>query len=187
MEQSNNSFALIYPQLADRLAEQLPELWIDLDQDQLENEDQEYALPYDTGVLLISFDEVTWQDLGAGTQRGDAVIRFTLALQVVQDTYQHSAQRAAAMQKLELLGRVHAALQHFTGPGFGSLVREYSRKEPRPQLQQSLWVYSQGYRSRISDDEGAQDGSLVAYDVDVATKGKIVARVAADPEQDILL
>lgn len=186
METINNSFALIYPQLADRVAEQLPMLWVDMDQDQLENEDQEYALPYDTGVLLISFDEVTWQDLGQGYQRGDAVIRFTLAMQVVQDTYQHSAQRGAAMEKLQRLGEIHTALQHFAGDGFGALVREYSHKEPMPQAQRGLWVYSQGYRCRISDAAGAQGGNLVATDLDTTPRGKIVARVVVDDQPLIL-
>ncbi len=171
----NNSFAAVYPQLADRLAELVPALgWIDMDQDQLENEAQEYALPYDQGVALISFDEVEWMDRGQGVQRGDATIRVTLAIQVVQDSYQHSAQRATALLKLQLLGEIHAALHHFGGEGFGALVRTYSRKEPANG--RGLWVYSQGYRCELTDAQGYSGGGpeREATDLDTAPEGAVV-------------
>ncbi|MDF7809927.1 hypothetical protein [Hymenobacter sp. YC55] len=170
--ESTNSFTIVYPQLADRLAEQLPGLWIDLDQDQLEQPTEDYPLPYDSGVVLISFDEIDWQDLGQGVQRGEAVIRFTLAIQVVQDSYQHSAQRAAAMAKLQLLGDMHRALQHFAGDGFGALVRTYSRKEA--QTQPGLWVYSQGYKCRLDDAAGYDGGTDEATDLDTVPEGRFV-------------
>lgn len=173
MSSSSNSFSTVYPQIADQLSAQVPALgWIDLDQDQLEQSAQDYALPYDLGVALISFDEIEWQDLGQGVQRGEAVIRITLAVQVVQDSYQHSAQRAAAMAKLELLGAVHTALQHFSGDGFGAMVRTYSRKEPA--TQPGLWVHSQGYKTRLSDGGGYNGGSSEATDVDTAPEGRFV-------------
>ena len=151
---TNNSFAAVYPQIADRLEQQLPGTWVDLDQGQLENEAgaTEYALDYDTGVLLVDFEEVDWQDLLQGVQQGEAIIKITVARRVVADTYSHSSQRAAAMAQLEVLGQVHRALQRFAGQGFGSMVRTYSRKEQSPLP--GVWVYSMGYRCRLFDDEG---------------------------------
>jgi hypothetical protein len=152
----SDCFTTIYPALADRLQEKLPAgVWIDLDQDQLSADEQGlgYSLPFYEGVVLISFDEVDWQDRGGGVQVGEAVIRFTLARQVMQDTYQHSSQRAGAMQQLQLLTSLHQALQHYAiGEVCGALVRTYSRKEAgsRP----GLWVYSMGYKCRVYDAEG---------------------------------
>ena len=153
-----SSFATLYPALADRLAAQVPDLgWIDLDQGQLDNVDAEYPLPFDAGVCLIDFDEADWHDIGQGIQRGECQVRVTLAVRVVADSYQRSSQRGAALAKLELLGDVHAALQHFDGGGaFGALVRVYSRKEVS-QLP-GVWVYSMGYKVLLTDT-GGYDGA----------------------------
>jgi hypothetical protein len=149
-------FTTTYPALADRLQQTLPAgVWVDLDQGQIEAEAAglSYSLPFAEGVVLIGFDEVDWQDLGGGVQAGEAIIRFTLAREVVQDTYQHSTQRGAALQQLQLLTDLHRALQHYAvGEVCGALVRVDSRKEPasRP----GLWVYSMAYKARAYDAEG---------------------------------
>ena len=178
MEPVADSFATVYPQLADRLAEQLPAVgWIDIDFGQLEQEGEAYALPYDAGVLLISFDEVAWEDLSRGVQRGEAEVRITLAIQVAEDSYQHSSQRAAALARLQLLGQLHQALQHFAGEGFGAMVRTGSRKEPgtRP----GLWCYSHLYKTRLHDAGGYSGGTLVATDLDTTPRAAAVAQLPA--------
>ena len=154
-----SSFATVYPAIADHLALLVPELWVDLDQGQLEPDalDQEYPLPFDSGVALIDFDETDWHDIGLGIQRGQAQLRITLAMRVVADSYQRSAQRGQALAKLELLDDVHRALNHFDGGGqFGALVRTYSRKE-QSQLP-GVWVYSMGYKVLVTDT-GGYDGA----------------------------
>jgi hypothetical protein len=161
----DSCFTTVYPVLADRVAAQLPGVWVDLEQGQLlpENESLNYPLPFDAGVVLIDFEEVEWSDQGAGLQEGLAVIRFTLARHVVQDTYtftgQAGQQRAPAMQQLQLLGELHKALQHYAADGkhFGALVRTNSRKEPgRP----GLWAYSMAYKCRLYDAGGYQAPGL---------------------------
>ena len=151
-----SSFATVYPALADHLAAKIPGLgWVDLDQGQLDPDalEQEYPLPFDSGVVLIDFDEVDWHDIGEGIQRGDCQVRVTLAVRVVADSYQKSSQRGAALAKLELLADLHAALHHFDGGGaFGKLVRVYSRKETS-QLP-GVWVYSMGYKVLLTDTVG---------------------------------
>jgi hypothetical protein len=169
----SSCFTTIYPALADHLQATVPALgWIDLDQDQLapENESLDYPLPYDAGVLLISFDEVSWQDRGGKIQVGEAEIRFTLARQVVQDTYtftgQVGQQRAAALQQLQLLTDLHRALQHFAiGEELGALSRIMSRKEPVSKP--GLWVYSMVYKGRLYDKD-AHILAGVATPTDVA-------------------
>jgi hypothetical protein len=172
MSTTNNSFANVYPQIADHLAEQLPAgIWIDLDQSQLENEPTEYALPYDIGVVLIDFEDVAWEDLTEGVQRGDAIIKITVARQVLSDSYQYSSQRGAALEKLQLLGQVHKALHRHAGDGYGAMVRTYSRKEPSPLP--AVWVYTMGYKCRLFDDEG-HTPATVATDVDVEAQPVIL-------------
>lgn len=169
----NNCFATVYPQLADRLMQQVPALgWVDLDQGQLDpDQDREnYPLPYHRGVVLLDFEEVDWHDIGLDVQRGQAVIRFTLAVEVVADSYQQSTQRPAALQKLQLLGQLHQALNHHFGEGFGPLVRTYSRKEAATP---GLWIYSMGYKTLLTDAQGqpAGAGSQVSgLDLTVAKK-----------------
>jgi hypothetical protein len=153
--------------------------WIDLDFGQLEQPDEGYALPWDAGVLLISFDEVTWEDLGQAVQRGEAEVRVTLAIQVAEDSYQHSSQRAAAMGRLQQLGQVHQALQHFAGDGFGAMVRTGSRKEPstRP----GLWAYSHIYKSRLQDGSAYSGATEAAVNLDTAPRGHAVQQLPARP------
>lgn len=164
---TNNCFATVYPQLADRLAATLPGLgWIDMDQGQLDPDQDRnnYPLPFHAGVVLIDFEEVDWHDIGVGVQRGDAVIRFTLAIEVVADTYQRSTQRAAALQKLQMLGQLHQALSHYTGEGFGPLVRTYSRKEAATP---GLWIYSMGYKCQLTDAMGYEGATEQVTGLDV--------------------
>jgi hypothetical protein len=158
-----STFATVYEKLADHIAEQIPSLgWIDLDQGQLEPDqlEQQYPLPFHPGVVLLDFDEADWHDIGQGIQRGDAVVRVTLAVQVVADSYQGSSQQAQALEKLQLLGKIHKALQHFDGGGeFGALVRTYSRKE-QSQLP-GIWVYSMGYKLLLTDTDGYDGATQV--------------------------
>jgi hypothetical protein len=178
MEPVADSFATVYPQIADRLAEQLPAVgWIDLDFGQLEQPEEGYALPWDAGVLLISFDEVAWEDLGQGVQRGEAEVRVTLAIQVAEDSYQASSQRGAALLRLQQLGQVHRALQHFAGVGFGAMVRTGSRKEPatRP----GLWCYSHIYKTRLQDAGGYSGATEAVENLDTAPRGAVVAQLPA--------
>ena len=171
-----SSFATLYPALADRLADQVPALgWIDLDQGQLEPDqlEQEYPLPFHAGVVLLDFDEADWHDIGQGIQRGDAVVRVTLAVQVVADSYQGSAQRPAALAKLERLGEIHRALQHFDGAGaFGALVRTYSRKEAS-QLP-GVWVYSMGYKVLLTDTDGYDGATQTVSGLEPVAEGVFV-------------
>ncbi len=149
--------AALYAALADRLAAEVPALgWIDLDQGQLDPDqlDQEYALPFDRGVALLDFDEVSWRDIGQGVQRGDCQLRLTLAQRVTADSYATSTQRSAALARLDLLAACHAALHHHRDPQarFGALVRTYARKEAS-QLP-GVWVYSMGYNVLLTDTSG---------------------------------
>jgi hypothetical protein len=173
-----NSFAEVYPQLADRLEAELPALgWVDLDFGQIDNEAEEYALPYHLGCVFIDFEDIAWEELGRGVQRGDAIIKVTLARQVMEDTYQKSSQRQAALGHLTQLGEIHQALSHFTGAGFGKLVRVYSRREPgRP----GLWVYSQGFKTRLGDEEAVELGGGTVEDLDTTPRGSRGRRSAAD-------
>jgi len=171
-----SSFATVYPILADRLAAEVPGLgWIDLDQDQLtpDGQLQEYALPFHAGVVLIDFDEADWRDIGEGIQRGDAVVRVTLAVQVVADSYQHSTQRSQALEKLERLDDIHRALQHFDGGGhFGALVRTYSRKE-QSELP-GIWQHSMGYKVLLTDTEGYTGATQTVSGLEPAARGEFV-------------
>jgi hypothetical protein len=174
---ANNSFANVYPQLADRLAAAVPSVaWVDLDQGQLDQDGEEYPLPYDLGVVLIDFEEVTWEDLGQGRQRGEAVIRFTLARLVTEDSYQYSSQRAAALTKLEQLGELHRALNHYAGDGFGALVRVGSSKQTVGPV--GRWVYSLSYRTRLVDDTGVAAGGGTVEDLDTTPRGNQTRRPA---------
>jgi hypothetical protein len=166
----NNCFATVYPQLADRIAAEVPSLgWIDLDQGQLDpDQDREqYPLPFHAGVVLLDFEEVDWHDIGLGVQRGDAIIRFTLAIEVVADSFQQSTQRQAALLKLKLLGDLHKALNHHFGQGFGPLVRTYSRKEAATP---GLWIYSMGYKTLLTDALGYDGATHHVTGTDVAAR-----------------
>lgn len=171
-----STFATVYAALADRLATETTLGWIDLDQGQLSGDDslsQEYSLPFHQGVALLDFDECDWHDIGQGVQRGTCQVRVTLAVEVAADSYQSSRQRGAALQKLELLRDVHAALQHFDGGGqFGALVRSYSRKEQG--VAAGIWVYSMGYNCLLTDTDGYDGATQTVSGLDTVEQPQFV-------------
>lgn len=139
--------AEIYPLIAARLKAQVPELiWIDLDQQQFEEEDQNYAIGYP--AVLIDFDDANWQDIGEGIQNGDMTIKIRLGVQVMEDVYNQSTQLSAAMLKLQLANKVHKALQNWQGEGFNKLTRVTSGRRPS---NRSIWIYEMVYRTLVTD------------------------------------
>lgn len=168
----------LYAQIADRLAAQIPELqWIDLEQGQLENLDQEYAIPFP--AAFVDFDEAQWNDIGGDIQRGEIIIRVTLVAEVLEDSYQVSTQRAAALAKLELTSKVHQALHHWQGTGFSKLARSSQRRE---RSVFPLWAHSLAYRVLVTEAL-TDNGTEATAELEV----KCGQRPVEDPEENYVI
>ena len=83
----------LFPQLCDHLRAAVPALGtIDLDMAQLDYENQE---PIQYPAVYIDLESVAWKDLGAGIQTGPALLRFTVAVEVSEESYEGAAGRPA--------------------------------------------------------------------------------------------
>ena len=148
----------LFPQLADHLRTAVPELGtIDLDMAQLDYQSQE---PIAYPAVYIDVENIPWRDLSQGVQTGQALLRFTVAVEVSEETYQGSGQRNTAMERLLVIQKVHDALQHHQGLGFGPMVRSSYRRD-RPQHPEA-WCLAMGYLTEVIDEDGARRGELVS-------------------------
>ncbi|MCC3159502.1 hypothetical protein LJ737_19830 [Hymenobacter sp. 15J16-1T3B] len=173
---------LLFPQLADHLRTAVPTLGtIDLDMAQLDYLDGPEPIQYP--AVFIDVEDVPWSDLGEGIQSGRAVLRFTVAVDVSEVTYQGSQQRSDAMEKLEVVQLVHKALQHHQGEGFGPLVRTAYRRD-RPQHPEA-WCIALGYVTQLYDHDGAKEYTE-ASDVGLQAQPGMRPPVLADGEAYIL-
>lgn len=143
----------LFPQLADHLRQAVPALGtIDLDMGQLDYQSQE---PIAYPAVYLDLEDIPWRDLGGGIQTGKALLRFTVAVEVSEETYQGSGQRNPAMERLLVVQQVHEALQHHQGNGFGPMVRVSYRRD-RPQHPEA-WCLAMGYVSEVTDTDGQDD------------------------------
>lgn len=141
----------LFPQLADHLRAAVPALGtIDLDMGQLDYQSNE---PIAYPAVYIDVESIPWQDRGQGVQTGQALLRFTVAVEVSEETQEGSAQRNPAMERLLVIQQVHEALQHHQGTGFGPMVRTSYRRD-RPQHPEA-WCLAMGYATEVSDVDGA--------------------------------
>jgi hypothetical protein len=142
----------LFPQLCDHLRAAVPALGtIDLDMAQLDYENGE---PIQYPAVYIDLEGVSWRDLGAGIQTGQATLRFTVATEVSEESHQGADGRAAMLERLLVVQQVHAALQHHQGDGYNALVRTSYRRD-RPQHPEA-WCMAMGYVTELLDNDGAK-------------------------------
>jgi hypothetical protein len=166
----------LFPQLCDHLRAAVPDLGtIDLDMAQLDYENQE---PIQYPAVYIDLESVAWKDLGAGIQTGPALLRFTVAVEVSEESYEGAAGRSAMLQRLEVVQQVHHALQHHLGDGYGPLTRSSYRRD-RPQHPEA-WCLAMGYMTELLDNDGAQAHGVVSNVAAGVGPGR---RPAAVPQQ----
>lgn len=142
----------LFPQLCDHLRAAVPALGtIDIDMSQLDYEDGE---PIKYPAVFIDLENVNWTDLGGGIQKGPGTLRFTVAVEVSEESYEGAAGRENMLERLKVIQQVHQALQHHQGEGFGPLVRTAGRRD-RPQHPEA-WCWAHGYVSELIDNDGAR-------------------------------
>jgi len=143
----------LFPQLADMLRAAMPDLGtVDLDMAQLDYQDRDViAYP----AVFIDLENIPWEDRGSSIQTGKALLRFTVAVEVSEDTTQGSSQRTDAMERLVVVQDVHRALQHQQGEGFGPLVRVSYRRD-RPQHPEA-WCLAMGYVTQLYDNDASPE------------------------------
>jgi hypothetical protein len=148
----------LFPQLCDHLRTAVPALGtIDLDMAQLDYENGE---PIQYPAVYIDLEGVSWKDLGAGIQTGQATLRFTVATEVSEESYQGADGRPAMLERLLVVQQVHAALQHHQGDGYNPLVRTMYRRD-RPQHPEA-WCMAMGYITEVMDNDGAKEVAEVS-------------------------
>lgn len=154
----------LFIDIADRLDAMVPELqWIDKDWNQLDLPDQSYPLQFD--ACLISFPEIPWNTLTRGWQDGVVSILVRLCVDMYNDTHIAAGvtapDRALAMQKMQLVNKVHAALHGFEGSYFNKLKRVRSAEEKR---QDGILVFNEYYETRAQEfaGEGAYQEKTVS-------------------------
>jgi hypothetical protein len=122
---------ILYNDLLSHLGAQVPELvWIDYDQGQIDFPTDSY--PIDFPAVLIDFENVEWEDVGQNVQGGTVTISFRCAFRLYHDISIHTPEesRNQGLQKLQLLNKIHKALQGFGGEHYNMLsrVRQFTEK-----------------------------------------------------------
>ncbi|GAA4349912.1 hypothetical protein GCM10023185_07010 [Hymenobacter saemangeumensis] len=167
----------LFPQLCNHLRAAVPALGtIDIDMAQLDYEDQE---PIQYPAVFIDLENIAWGDLGAGIQKGPATLRFTVAVEVSEESYEGAQGRDNMLNRLEVVQQVHKALQHHQGDGYGPLVRTSYRRD-RVQHPEA-WCLAMGYVSELIDNDGAQELASVT---DAALSVGVGAQPAPEEEDD---
>lgn len=117
----------LFSEIQDRLASEVPELlFIDLDTQQVERQDDSYSVQFP--CVLINFN-AAWK--GSDVQTGTVNIQFRVYFQITEDTHHNSPNKSDAFLHLELMNKIHSKLQNFKGSSFSKLVRIETDREPR--------------------------------------------------------
>jgi hypothetical protein len=140
----------LFNDIQKRIADNFPELsLIDEDYGQLEAiETSEDTYPVTFPCALISIPEVTWENLGGGSQRGTASITVRLALDCYDDTHAGSGTEDRAAERKALATSIHRKLQGFRSGNDSPLIRKKSNDYSRPH---GIKVYETLYQCIIND------------------------------------
>ncbi|SFU36296.1 hypothetical protein SAMN05216364_10067 [Porphyromonadaceae bacterium KHP3R9] len=97
-----------------RIADNMPELsLVDEDYGQLNTEEDTYPVTFPCS--LIQVEEIDWQDLGAGKQKGTVNIRVKLAIDCYDDTHYTSGTAQKAAERMLMYKKMHTQLNMFKG------------------------------------------------------------------------
>ncbi|GGF22386.1 hypothetical protein [Hymenobacter cavernae] len=170
---------IIFPELAERLRDKVPALGtIDLDMSQLDYQDQE---PIAYPAVFIDLENIAWHDVGQGIQNGQALLRFTVAVEVSEETFSNTG-RTDAMERLTIIQEVHKALQHFGNAKLAPMVRTSYRRD-RPQHPEAYCV-AMGYVTQLYDNDGVPEYETISNLGLKVAKGK---RPVTNDEGDFIL
>lgn len=97
-----------------QIANNMPEAaLIDEDYGQLHTEEDTYPVTFP--AILIQVEEINWQDLGSGKQKGSAQVRIKLALDCYDDTHHTSGTADKTAERMKLYKKLHGRLNYFKG------------------------------------------------------------------------
>jgi hypothetical protein len=97
-----------------RIADNMPELAVvDEDYGQLNTEAETYPVTFP--CALIQLEEIDWQDVGGGKQKGTATVRVKLAIDCYDDTHYSSGTAQKAADRMQLYKKMHQTLNMFKG------------------------------------------------------------------------
>ncbi len=153
-----------YKIISDRLKAELPWLkHVDLFNDQIVMADKEISFNFP--AIFIEFGEFAWASIGATQQRGKGVIRFHLAQEVDNDSYQGSSNQDKAFIIMKRYREVHRLLQGWTSPPyFTDLERVTSEQD---EVYGPFNIFIQGYATTmVEDTERAEDFVMVQLSED---------------------
>ncbi len=103
----------------------MPELsLVDEDYGQLNTHQDTYPVTFP--AALIQVEEINWQDIGGGKQKGNAQIRVKLAIDCYHDTHHSSGTADDAATRMLLYKKMHKQLNMFKGKNFAPLKRTKS-------------------------------------------------------------
>lgn len=131
------------------LAEEMPELsLVDEDYGQLETQEDTYPVTFP--CVLIGNIEADWDEIGMGAQKGVARMSVRLAVDCYDDTHYGSGTEDKVAERLQMAGRLYAALQCFRplddmGPMFRTKSRYYS-------IPGGIKVYEYVFEFELHDD-----------------------------------
>lgn len=105
-----------------QVADNMPELSL-VDEDYGQLHPQEDTYPVTFPAVLIQVEEIDWQDIGGGKQKGNASIRVKLAIDCYHDTHYTSGTANKASDRMGLYKKMHKKLNQFKSGSYAPLKR----------------------------------------------------------------
>lgn len=104
----------LFLSLQKRVADTMPEIvLVDEDYGQLNTDEDTYPVTFP--CVLIQLEEINWQELGSGKQKGAATVRVKLAIDCYDDTHHTSGTAHKAAERMRLYKKMHNQLNLFKG------------------------------------------------------------------------
>ena len=112
----------LFLSIQQKIADSVPELrLIDEDYGQLNTEEDTYPVTFP--CALIQVEEINWQELGGGKQKGTATVRIKLAIDCYDDTHHTSGTSHKAVERLRFYSKLHEVIHLFKADTFTPLKR----------------------------------------------------------------
>lgn len=107
--------------ICDRLAEKTPDVaFIDLWNDNVSNLNGGTAFPMP--AVFVEFETIEWRQQGNCARMGDVAVRLHIVTKAVVTNGSKDSRMKAALDYLDLIDRINAAIQRLNGPNFASFM-----------------------------------------------------------------
>jgi hypothetical protein len=179
----------VYTEIAERIAQLQPTddsplstihspliKWIDLYNAQPEFLEQREA--HDFPAVFVEFAQINWSNQAHPIQQGDALIRLHVVQWSLASSYEGSENQGTALERLQLLSRLHAHLHGFAGSYHTPMIRTATLSDTR---HDAVTVDILEYRCLIYECPEQPERARQYVQAALQVRGEIAPQVSTRP------